>query len=135
MMVLAMERDVAAIFRMLQRRPTRVGPGASEHRGALCLRLGAGTWITNLDFGSSLYEGCVWTSAAQFQDPLAFGLHASGSRHDFDLSAVQLSGLPGKRSTLDSYRDPALGRIIHSGWVASFDLLKDEWIRRTPRPR
>src|SRR6266700_7830165 len=74
MMVLAMERDVAAIFRMLQRRPTRVGPGASEHRGALCLRLGAGTWITNLDFGSSLYEGCVWTSAAQFQDPLAFGL-------------------------------------------------------------
>ena len=57
-----------------------------------------------------------------FKTPLAFGLHTSGSRYDFELSAVQISELPGKRSTRDSYRDPALGKIIRSATVASFDL-------------
>jgi hypothetical protein len=34
-------------------------------------------------------------TSAWFQDPLALGLCAPESRHDFELSAVQISGLPG----------------------------------------
>ena len=46
------------------------GPRCMKHRGALCLRLGERfIFVLRRD---------VWTSAVQFQDPLALGLHASG---------------------------------------------------------
>ena len=42
---------------------------------------------------------------------------------DFDLSAVQISGLPGNDQTLDPHRDLAPCKVIRSCPVASFDLL------------
>ncbi len=57
-----------------------------KHRGAL-LRLASAE-----DLLPPLAKD-VWTSAAHFQDPPAPSLCALESRHDFDLSAVQISGL------------------------------------------
>ena len=50
-----------------------------KHLGAPGLRLG----------------GDVWSSVAPFQDSFALGLRAPESHDDFELSAVQFSGLPG----------------------------------------
>src|SRR3954467_1225586 len=76
----------------------------------------------------------VWTSAAYFQDPLAFGLHASGSRSVFELSAVQISGLPGNDRPVTHTVILRLARSwILSRWRHAISSRK--WTRRTPRPR
>ena len=70
------------------RRRETGGPRCVKHHGALlCL-------ASAEDLAPPLAND-VWTSAAHFQDPLAPSQCASESRHDFDLSAVQVSRLPG----------------------------------------
>ena len=59
-----------------------------KHRGALLCIASAEDLVPPL-------AKDVWTSAAHFQDPPARSLRAFESRHDLDLSAVQISGLPG----------------------------------------
>jgi hypothetical protein len=88
------------------------GPRCVKHRGAHLFRLGGG-------FAPPLAKD-VWISPAQFQDPLAPSLGASESRHDFYVSAVQISGLPGNDRplthtvTLPLARSFALARWRHS---------------------
>ena len=75
-----------------------------KHLGAPCLRLG----------------GDIWSSVAPFQDSFALGLRAPESQDDFELSAVQFSGLPGNDRplthtvTLHPARSLVLARWRHS---------------------
>ena len=89
-----------------------------KHRGALGFRLGGGFFEFHLRALRRMSGTSAW-----FQDPLALGLCAPESRHDFELSAVQISGLPGYDRP---HRDPASGKVIHSCSVASCDLLINE---------
>jgi hypothetical protein len=81
-------------------------------------------FVSAQEFGfSPALRSDVWTSAAQFQDPLAFGLHASGSRHDFELSAVQISGLPGNDRPVNHTVILHLARsFILARWRHAFSL-------------
>ena len=64
------------------------GPRCVKHRGALLF------FASAEDLAPRLAKD-VWTSTAHFQDPPAPSQCAPESRHNFDLSAVQISGLPG----------------------------------------
>ena len=100
------------------------GPRCLEHRGALLL------FASAEDLAPRLAKH-VWTSAAHFSRLTRF---APESRHDFDLSAVQISGLPGNDRplthtvTLRLARSFGLARWRHS--ISSPRLLQ-----RTPCPR
>ena len=63
----------------------------------------------------------VWTSAVLFETLPR--LAALEFRHDFDLSAVQISGLPGNDRPLTHTVTLLRGKVIRSCPVASFDLL------------
>src|SRR5262245_60809681 len=64
----------------------------------------------------------VWTSAAHFQDPLAPSQCVPESRHNFDLSAVQISGLPGN--------DRPLTHTVTLRMARSFGVAR--WRHRSP---
>ena len=96
-------------------------PVREASRGPFVSRLGGG-------FGSSPCEGCLDFSS-HFRDLPR--LAALESRHDFDLSAVQISGLPGNDRplthtvTLRVARSFALARWRHS-------ISSPRLIQRTP---
>ena len=64
--------------------------------------------------GAPLFSprGDVWTSVAQFPDPFALGLRAPESRDNFELSAVQFSGLPGNDRPLTHTVTSHLARSV-----------------------
>ena len=96
-----------------------------KHRGALLCLASAEDLVPPL-------AKDVWTSAVIFETLPR--LAALESRHDFDLSAVQISGLPGNDRplthtvTLRVARSFALARWRHS-------ISSPKLIQRTPYPR
>src|SRR6476646_9161157 len=105
--------------------PNRWAPVREASRGPFVYRLGGG-------FGSSPCERCLDFSSS-FSRPSRAPVRVE-SRHDFDLSAMQISGLPGNDRplthtvTLRLARSFALARWRHS--TSSLRL-----IQRTPYPR
>ena len=109
-------------FTEVQRRRETRGPRCVKHRGALLCLASAEELVPPL-------AKDVWTSAVIFETIPR--LAALESRHDFDLSAVQISGLPGNDRplthtvTLRVARSLALARWRHS-------ISSPRLIQRTP---
>ena len=68
-------------------------PPCVKHRGPFFFT--SAEDFSDFNLRASALAKHVWISTAQSRNPLALGLCATESRHDFKLSAVQISGLPG----------------------------------------